>query len=283
MKKIFNKIIGKIFGYKLNKINNIDYNEIKEEKEYWVKQLQSIYSKYNLQMDPIQTDEKNVPPIDLVKKHQYSKHAIPDFFFGQGYRDAYELFKTLEKNSIQLDKVSTVLDFGVAFSRLLINWFPFNASLYGCDITPEGIQWSQKKHGNRAKISFTNPKPPLPYDNNYFDVIYAIAVFIHIPYAKQEEWIKELKRISKPGGYVAVTYYEPSINLINWEPRLVDEKLVKPGYFERRGNKNLNYDATDTFIDRDVIVDMWGKYFSPIEYTPRFKKHSIYLFQNDED
>ena len=42
--------------------------------------------------------------------------------------------------------------------------------------------------------------PPLEFNDNKFDFIYAISVFTHLSENVALEWIRELMRVTKPGG-----------------------------------------------------------------------------------
>lgn len=274
-----NGVLERLFGARLVEVKPEDASA---ERTYWARVLQDFYrEKYDLAMHPIQIDEAIVPPHHIVRRVQNIKHASPDSFFAESYKDAFYYFTTLDRHGVKLNSVQSILDFGVGFGRLLINYFPFSANLFGCDITPEAAQWSQARYGERAEIRLTSPDPPLPYDDGCFQLIYANAVFIHIPYSKQDEWIRELKRISKPGGYVLATYYEPSVNLANWSARDVHGRFAREGWFEVSGNKHLNYKATNTFIDRALILSLWAGHFTPLEFVPRFKKHTLLIVRND--
>lgn len=283
MKKILfsatNSKLEALFGIKIVKTGGEVKSSPRVERDYWYRVLCDFYrNNYNLEILPIQEDNSIVPPIELLKKVQFSRHSDPDYFFSEGYKDSYDILTLFEKHGVQLNNVKSVLEFGVGFSRILINWFPFNdAKLYGCDITPEGLQWSKQLHGSRVNYELTNPEPPLPYDDDFFDVIYSNAVFIHIPYKKQEVWIKELLRILKSGGFIVVTYYEPSVNLTQFSASEVHEKLIKTGWYETPGSSNVNYNATTTHISRDLLLKLWGEYFTVLDFVPRFKKHSMLI------
>jgi len=194
-----NKILERSFDVRLEKVKK-QINHVKEERLYWENVINDYYKKYDLKMHPLQNDDSIVPPKEILKKVQCKNHASPDYFFSQGYYDAYTYFNALEKYNVNLNSEQSILDFGVGFGRLLINWFPFNVSLYGCDITPEAVSWSKQNYSDRAEIIHTNQEPPLPYTDDTFDIIYSNAVFIHIPYAKQDQWISELKP-EFPGFY----------------------------------------------------------------------------------
>lgn len=55
------------------------------------------------------------------------------------------------------------------------------AEFYGSDIDPEAIAWCKEHHADLAQFVVTPTSPPLPFEDNYFDFIYSISVFTHMP------------------------------------------------------------------------------------------------------
>jgi ubiquinone/menaquinone biosynthesis C-methylase UbiE len=53
----------------------------------------------------------------------------------------------------------------------------------------------------------TTTLPHVPYEDNYFDLIYAGSVFTHIA-DLADAWLLELKRILRPGGMLYVTVHD---------------------------------------------------------------------------
>ncbi|HJW67014.1 MAG TPA: class I SAM-dependent methyltransferase, partial [Gaiellaceae bacterium] len=47
--------------------------------------------------------------------------------------------------------------------------------------------------------------PPLRYEGEQFDLVYAISVFTHLPHDLERAWIDELSRIVAPGGLLLLT------------------------------------------------------------------------------
>src|SRR5438046_2874585 len=47
--------------------------------------------------------------------------------------------------------------------------------------------------------------PPLAFANATFDLAYALSVFTHLPEAMQHDWMDELRRVVRPGGYLLLT------------------------------------------------------------------------------
>ncbi|MDP3582110.1 MAG: methyltransferase domain-containing protein, partial [Ignavibacteria bacterium] len=67
------------------------------------------------------------------------------------------------------------------------------------DLNPELISWCDKNL-TFGKFTTNNLIPPLSYEDNFFDLIYARSVLTHLGKELQLEWINEMKRILKPGG-----------------------------------------------------------------------------------
>jgi SAM-dependent methyltransferase len=72
-------------------------------------------------------------------------------------------------------------------------------SLHGCDYNPKLVAWC------RHNLTFASFKtnglaPPLPYEDQQFDLIYCVSVFTHLTEPLQHAWMAELHRVLRPGG-----------------------------------------------------------------------------------
>ena len=115
------------------------------------------------------------------------------------------------KNSLRLigrDLYSfeNVLDFGCGCGRALRHFHdhPLSFQMYGTDIDAEAIAWCRRK---LPFVTFrvNDPLPPLPFAAGTFDLIYAVSVFTHLDEGHQLAWLKELKRVSKPGAILLLS------------------------------------------------------------------------------
>jgi len=61
-----------------------------------------------------------------------------------------------------------------------------------------------------ADVRLNRLSPPLDFGSAEFDLVYAFSVFTHLTPDLQLEWIKELARILKPGGYVVLSTHGES-------------------------------------------------------------------------
>lgn len=116
------------------------------------------------------------------------------------------LLKLAEKNFSSLDKIK-VLDIGSGVG--LVDRFLKSKikDLYGVDVV-EGVV---------EKAKFNNPEvnyqmydgARLPFENNTFDICFAINVMHHVPPGMWENFSREMYRILKPGGIAAVFEHNP--------------------------------------------------------------------------
>jgi len=80
----------------------------------------------------------------------------------------------------------------------------------GVDVSQKLIDIAKQKYSSEKTkfIKIDSLSAKLPFENNYFDMVFSIAVFHHFP---SEEYalgiVKELHRVLKPGGKIIVTVW----------------------------------------------------------------------------
>lgn len=97
-------------------------------------------------------------------------------------------------------KLTTALDVGCGTGRLVefLNNKRFQA--LGCDNAKDAVREAKKISG-KTKI-FHCSATKLPFKQASFDLVVAISVVEHLTYKQSESFIREAKRILKPGGYI---------------------------------------------------------------------------------
>src|SRR3954453_21323749 len=119
-----------------------------------------------------------------------------------------------------------VLDFGCGSGRIL-RQFAAEAELadfHGCDIDEDCVEWIQQNLSPPFDVVRSAPEPPLPYEDESFDLIWAVAVISHLP-DTWAEWLIELHRILKPGGtLICTTLGEDTSEIFAGEP-WVEERV----------------------------------------------------------
>jgi SAM-dependent methyltransferase len=99
-----------------------------------------------------------------------------------------------------------VLDVGCGWGRITRTFMrdikPEN--LFGCDIDAEAVSLCRYL-GVPGQFAVTPPGKSLPYADNFFSVVAATSVFTHLPENVAHDLLKELSRVTKPGGLIVFT------------------------------------------------------------------------------
>lgn len=145
-----------------------------------------------------------IPPIELI--YETFGRTSYELFLESGKKAAKsikEIFKSLSENDSP-----TILEWGCGVGRIIRhipNEFP-NAMIFGSDIDKKMIEWCKKNYENIV-FEENDTRPPFNFEDNYFDLVYAASVFTHITEIYQREWLDEILRILKAGGYFLFTVH----------------------------------------------------------------------------
>jgi SAM-dependent methyltransferase len=243
-----------------------------EERDYWLDVLREFYrTTYGLQLHAAQTDPSLVPPAETVDKIQRANKSDRDAFFASGYRGVLTYQTELLDYDCPANRMQNILEMGVGLGRLIIHYLPFEANLYGCDVTPEAVAWTRSKLGHRVKIEHTAAEPPLPYADGLFDFVYANSVFTHVPCFLMERWAAELQRIIRPGGMLIFSVLDANHYLRDIPYREFHRDYQVPGcrdWDQDRGVRMRNY------LDRNFLFATWGRYFRVFELRTHYRDQS---------
>ncbi len=160
-----------------------------------------------------------------------------------------------------------VLDLGVGCGRVLrplqalcrqsswqdkIEW-------HGCDIDGQAIEWSRTYLGSRASFLANGFMPPLPFGDGFFDFVYSISIFTHLPETMQFAWLGEINRVLKVGGqaFISTHSFGPARNR-------KEERIVARGFHHwgGKGAEGLPDFYQTSCHTREYIEREWPKYIS---------------------
>lgn len=99
-----------------------------------------------------------------------------------------------------------VLDFGCGWGRMLrffLNRVD-SQNLYGVDVRAESVD-AARRLNPFARFVQIETVPPMPFDDGWFDLVFAYSVFSHLSEAISRDWMAELARVMKPGALAIVT------------------------------------------------------------------------------
>jgi SAM-dependent methyltransferase len=144
-----------------------------------------------------------LPPVGLVQRVT----GTPDlsWFLSSGERAAESVRITLERNGLDIGQFERILDFGCGCGRVTRHWARLEAcTVFGSDLNSRVIDWCRRKLAF-ARFDTNQLQPPLRYDSDQFDFVYALSVFTHLPENLQEPWMVELHRVIRPEGYLLIS------------------------------------------------------------------------------
>ena len=128
-----------------------------------------------------------------------------------------------------------ILEWGCGPARIirhLPDLLDESCEIFGSDYNHQTIEWCKK---NIPEVQFTknNLQPPLEFESNYFDIIYATSVFTHLSEEMHYAWFDELKRLCKPNGIIFLTTHGDNCKLKLTADEL---KFYETGKIVVRGN-----------------------------------------------
>jgi SAM-dependent methyltransferase len=118
--------------------------------------------------------------------------------------------KVIQRSGIQ--KGMQVLEIGCgsgAITTFVARAVGNKGNVYALDIQPEMLQQLENKLSQPENKDITNIKLiessayDLPFDDNSLDLVFMVTVFGEIP--DHDKTLKEIKRVLKPGGILAIT------------------------------------------------------------------------------
>jgi SAM-dependent methyltransferase len=84
------------------------------------------------------------------------------------------------------------------------NWARLDSQIAGSDLSGGAIDWC-RDNLPFARFETNGLSPPLAFADASFDLTYALSVLTHLPEAIQHDWMEELHRVARPGGFVLLT------------------------------------------------------------------------------
>ena len=155
-----------------------------------------------------------------------------------------------------------VLDAGVGTGRNLPYYGPGVSSVTGIDLSDEMLVRAQPRvHQARCKVTLKKMDvTKLKFPGGYFDAVVSTFLFCVLPDELQVPALKELIRVTRPGGQIRILEYQ--FSRVPWRRRWME--LIAPyverlygARFDRRTEEAINesgvYLASERFVHADII------------------------------
>jgi len=157
-----------------------------------------------LKREPLAENGLPLPPARL-RAQVGPLHVDARFFLESGHQQAKLIETTVRENGVEFDELGALLDFGCGCGRVLRHWSHLSRTrVCGCDIDSRMIAWC-RKNLPFAEVTVNATSPPLPYESEGFDFVYAFSVFTHLTADAQYEWIEECRRVLRDEGYLLIS------------------------------------------------------------------------------
>lgn len=203
-------------------------------------------------------------------------------FYSSGRDSVIDLNAALAVVGTRLEHYSSILDFGCGCGRILmwLRQLAEGATLHGVDIDERAVSWAADNLP-WARLTVNQPNPPLDYPDGHFDLVFNHSVFTHIDEALQDDWLEELRRVTKVGGHVLLTVhgewafseYESNVARAGGDASRSREILERDGIYFLREDANVGGPFPDyyhtTFHAPWYVFSHWGRYFTVKGYLPR--------------
>jgi SAM-dependent methyltransferase len=171
------------------------------------------------------------------------------------------------------DRYPRILDWGCGCGRLSRYFADLPVTITGADVDADNVRWCIENlpFGEFETIPL---HPPMPFGDASFDLAFGTSVFTHLTEPVQFEWLAELRRVVRPGGYVLLSFLGDAgvlaFNLTAGQIR----KRDRAGILDLTKNKILDGYLPeedyyrDVFHTADYVRREWGKYFEVVEHYP---------------
>ena len=113
--------------------------------------------------------------------------------------------------------------------------------MIGVDVDPVNADWCRENYLD-IETSVSDFFPPLDLQSSSIDMVYGISVMTHLTEGAQYAWLKELRRILKPGGLCVLSTHGEYAFLQHIDAaksRLVMEQLNVIGISDLLLDQNL--------------------------------------------
>jgi SAM-dependent methyltransferase len=190
-----------------------------------------------------------------------------------GYNDHRQVTALAEHYGVDLAS-SNVLDWGCGHGRVVRHFADRDrvAEAWGVDIDAENIAWLEANVGS-VRAATVPLLPPTELPTDHFDLVYAISVMTHLTHEVQEAWLRELQRITRPGGLLLLTF--AGHTSAAWSSRFLNPQWIenwqRSGFDATLDSLDLNGKIGDDAYYRntkqtpDFTREFWGRYFEVVD------------------
>jgi SAM-dependent methyltransferase len=204
-----------------------------------------------------------LPPSRLIVR--VAGTADVGWFLEGGRLAAASVADALGRRGAQVDELGSILDFGCGCGRVVRRWAGLAATaVAGSDMNEGAIEWC-RRNLPFARFEVNKLEPPLAFDPESFDLVYALSVFTHLPEELERRWIDELTRVLRPGGFLLLSTHGEA-----YLPRLTpsERERFAAGELVVRRPEAAGTNLCTTFHPPRYVQETLAGGFEPLEFIP---------------
>lgn len=185
-------------------------------------------------------DERLRAEFDFHADEYHEKHKAnvaitgeePEYFSEYKIADLADL---IVKNGLAN---GAILDFGCGIGNSVPYFRKYlQQSQISCaDVSARSVEIAQKRFPGHEKYILIDKAIPLPTHSQ--DIVFSACVFHHIPHEEHHHWFSELRRVTRPGGVLAIYEHNPlnplTVRAVNTCPLDVNARLIRGGTLRQR-------------------------------------------------
>ena len=144
--------------------------------------------------------------------------------------------RTVDRSGVA---VRNILDFGCGIGSSIPYFrelFPA-AGLVCADTSSRSLEIAAQRFPGASAQLAVQPAAPLALADGRFDLCFSACVFHHIDHAEHVAWLRELRRVTRPGGALVIFEHNPlnplTRHVVHTCPLDVNARLVRAGTLAR--------------------------------------------------
>ena len=144
-----------------------------------------------------------------------------------------------------------VLDLGCGNGRHVWLAAKEGFDAYGIDLSEKAIElakdWMAREHLPYKDLRSGNMADPLPYEDNFFDIIISYGALDHMPIGESTKAIMQARRVLKPGGLIVLKLEANSSFTSSYGKEVAKNELIL--------DKPVERGMLQHFFDQDEVAD----------------------------
>ena len=189
----------------------------------------------------------------------------PGWFLESGRIAANTIREALARHGVTLDTANRMLDFGCGCGRVIRHFRDLDrVELHGSDYNRELVEWC---HRNLpfARFAVNGGAPPTTYEDESFDVVYALSVVTHLPEDRALAWVRELERVLRPAAILILSTHGD-----RYRERLTSSERAAydAGRFVVRWESVAGTNLCTTYQPETYVRETLAENFELLEHVP---------------